>query len=67
MAELESWRELRGMPERLDDLRGLEDGVRAAARAARAGALDEAGRDTVAAALGRVEAALRARTASAPF
>jgi hypothetical protein len=41
--------------------------VRAAAEAARAGALDDAGRETVAHALGRLEAALRARTAAAPF
>jgi hypothetical protein len=67
VSELEGWRELRGMPERLDELRGLVDGVRAAADAARAGALDETGRDVVAGALGRLEAALRARTASASF
>jgi hypothetical protein len=67
VSELEGWRELHGMPARLDELRGLLDGVRAAADAARAGALDEAGRDVVAGALARLEAALRARTASAPF
>jgi hypothetical protein len=67
VSELEGWRELQGMPARLDELRGLADGVAAAAAAARAGALDEAGRDLVAAALGRLEAALRARTASAAF
>jgi hypothetical protein len=67
LSELEGWRELHGMPARLDELRGLADGVRAAADAARAGALDESGRDVVAGALGRLEAALRARTASAAF
>jgi hypothetical protein len=67
LSELEGWRELHGMAARLDELRGLADGVRRAAEAARAGALDEAGRDAVANALGRLEAALRARTASAPF
>jgi hypothetical protein len=67
VSELEGWRELHGMPARIEELRGLLDGVRAAADAARAGTLDEAGRDVVGAALGRLEAALRARTASAPF
>jgi hypothetical protein len=67
LSELEGWRELHGMPERLDELRGLVDGVRAAADAARAGALDEAGREVVVGALGRLEAAMRARTASAAF
>jgi hypothetical protein len=67
VSELEGWRELHGMPARLEELRGLVPGVAEAASAARAGALDEAGRDVVAAALARVEAALRARTASASF
>ncbi len=43
LAELEGWRELDGMPERLEELRSLAAGVEAAAAAARAGALDEAG------------------------
>jgi hypothetical protein len=67
VSELEGWRELDGIPGRLDELRELVPGVRAAADAARAGALDDAGRETVAHALGRLEAALRARTAAAPF
>ena len=67
ISELEGWRELHGMPERLEELRGLAHGVAEAASGARAGALDEAGRDVVAGALGRLEAALRARTASASF
>jgi hypothetical protein len=67
VSELEGWRELEGMPARLDELRELLDGVRAAAAAARAGTLDEAGRDSVGGALARLEAALRARTAGAAF
>jgi hypothetical protein len=67
VSELEGWRELDGMQARLDELRGLLDGARAAADAARAGALDEAMRDVVVGALGRLEAALRARTAGAAF
>jgi hypothetical protein len=66
-AELVGWRELSGMAERLDELSGLSDGVAGAAAAARAGTLDEAGRDVVERALGRLEAALRARTAGAAF
>jgi hypothetical protein len=67
LAELESWRELDGMAGRLEELRGLAPPVGAAAAAARVGVLDEAGRGVVAGALGRLEAALRARTASASF
>jgi hypothetical protein len=66
-SELEGWRELHAMPARLDELGALSGGVAAAASAARAGTLDEAGRATVAAALERLEAALRARTAGAQF
>jgi hypothetical protein len=67
VSELEGWRELHGMPARLDELRALAPGVAQAASAARAGVLDEPGRDAVAHALGRLEAALRARTARASF
>jgi hypothetical protein len=67
LAELEGWRELDGMPGRLEELAGFAAEVAAAAAAARAGALDEAGRGAVARALGRLEAALRARTAGASF
>ena len=67
MAELEGWRELDGMAERLEELAGFAASVGEAARAARRGALDEPGRDLVARALGRLEAALRARTAGAAF
>jgi hypothetical protein len=67
VSELEGWRELHAMPARLDELLALAPGAAEAASAARAGALDEAGRDVVATALARLEAALRARTASASF
>jgi hypothetical protein len=67
VSELEGWRELPGMPERLEELRGFGSGVAAVAAAARTGAVAEDGRVVVAAALGRLEAALRARTAGASF
>jgi len=67
VSELEGWRELHGMPARLDELRSLAPGVAEAAAAARAGALEESGRDAVVGALTRLEAALRARTARASF
>ena len=67
LAELEGWRELDGMAERLEELGSVAGDVAAAAAAARAGALDEAGRDAAQHALGRLEAALRARTARAQF
>jgi hypothetical protein len=67
LSELEGWRELDGMPARLEELAALAADVDAAADLARAGALDEAGRSVVERALGRLEAALRARTAGASF
>lgn len=67
LAELEGWRELDGMAGRLEELGSLLADVSAAAAAARVGALDEAGRGVVERALGRLEAALRARTAGAQF
>ena len=66
-SELESWRELAGMPERLEELRALAPDVAATGTAARAGGLDDEACATVARALGRLEAALRARTAGATF
>jgi hypothetical protein len=66
-AELEGWRELDGMPERLEELAALAASVASAAGAARAGTLDVDGRSVVERALGRLEAALRARTAGAAF
>jgi hypothetical protein len=65
--ELQGWRELPGMAERLAELAAHRPHVAAAAAAARAGRLDEADADAVAAALARLEAALRARTAAASF
>ena len=55
------------MPARLEELGGHRESVAAAAAAARTGALDETGVAAVRAALGRLEAALRARTAAASF
>jgi hypothetical protein len=65
LEELEGWRELDGMPARLDELRELAPVTAAAAASARAGGLDEPTAADVARALGRLEAALRARTAGA--
>jgi hypothetical protein len=67
LAELEGWRELDGMPKRLEELDALLSEAALAAAAARSGALDETGREVVERALGRLEAALRARTAGASF
>jgi hypothetical protein len=52
-----------GLEERLAELRALRDDVIAAANSALVGPLAEAQRQTVARALGRIEATLRARTA----
>jgi hypothetical protein len=65
LAELEGWRGQRDMAARLDELAGHADGVRAAAEAALRGGLDAAQEEAVAAALARLEAALRARTVAA--
>jgi hypothetical protein len=62
LAELEVWREQ--LAQRLDELESLRPGVRAAADAALRGAPSEADVAVVERALARVEAALRARTAS---
>ena len=62
LAELEVWREQ--LAPRLDELATLRPGVAAAAAAALRGAPSEADLATVEHALGRVEAALRARTAA---
>jgi hypothetical protein len=68
VGELEGWRELDGIPERLAELRELAPGVAEVAVAARAGGgLEPAARDAVAHGLARLEAALRARTAAAPL
>jgi hypothetical protein len=60
VAELEVWRG--ALAPRLDELAGLREGVRAAAAAALEGGLDPEAQATVETALGRLEAALRART-----
>ena len=65
--ELRGWAGLPGMPARLEELDEHREPVAAAAAAARTGALDETGVAAVRAALGRLEAALRARTAAASF
>jgi hypothetical protein len=64
LAELEGWREHRDMPDRLAELDRLAPSVAAAASAALRGGLSEAEAQAVADALPRLEAALRARTAS---
>lgn len=63
IAELEPWRELPGLADRLADLRARRDDVAAAANAALRGGLDVEHIGAVRAGLERVEAALRARTA----
>jgi hypothetical protein len=65
LAELEGWRGQRDMTARLDDLAAHADPVRGAAEAALRGGLDAAQEEAVAGALGRLEAALRARTLAA--
>jgi hypothetical protein len=63
LAELEPWREQAALAARLDELRASRDDVAAAANAALRSGLDDDHVATVRAVLGRVEAALRARTA----
>ena len=64
LAELAGWREVGGMAGRLDELRGLQPGIEAAARAALQGGLEPEDAERVRTALGRLEAALRARSAA---
>jgi hypothetical protein len=63
LAELEPWREQASLAARLGELAASRDDVAAAANAALRGGLDDEHVATVGAVLGRVEAALRARTA----
>lgn len=63
LAELEPWREQAGLAQRLDELRSREEEVADAASAALLGGLEERQIDAVGSVLGRLEAALRARTA----
>lgn len=64
LAELEPWRERASIPERLDELRQQRHAVGAVANAALQGGLDTEQAETVRDVLHRIEAALRARTAS---
>jgi hypothetical protein len=63
VVELESWREKGDMAGRLDELTGHREAVAAAANAAIQGGLEPGTVAEVEAALGRLEAALRARAA----
>lgn len=63
LAELEPWREISGIPERIAQLREHRDAVGATANAALRGGLDDAQIELIGSVLGRIEAALRARTA----
>jgi hypothetical protein len=65
LAELEGWRETGTMAARLDELAGHRDAVDAAARTALQGGLAPEALAAVEAALGRLEAALRARAVAA--
>jgi hypothetical protein len=64
LAELGAGPHAAGLAGRLEELRGQREPVAAAAQAALSGPLSEAHAQAVAFALGRVEAALRARTAA---
>ena len=61
LSELEVWRGQGDMADRLEELDGWREAVAAAAQAALAGGLDPAQTADVSSALGRLEAALRAR------
>ena len=61
VAELAGWVTTGDVAERLEELRGYVEPVRAAALAAREGRLEPAGVEVVSSALARLEAALRAR------
>jgi len=63
LAELEPWREISGMPRRLEELRERRADVGAVADAALQSGLDFGQIELVGTVLGRIEAALRARTA----
>ena len=63
--ELAPWRNHSDMATRIDELESLAPGVAAAAAAARQGGVDEAQSALLSEALGRLEAALRARSVAA--
>lgn len=65
--ELAAWSGVAGMPDRLADLDGRREAVAQAANAALQGGLAVEVRSEVAEALGRVEAALRARSAAGSY
>ncbi|MGH2713065.1 MAG: hypothetical protein ACRDPC_19620, partial [Solirubrobacteraceae bacterium] len=65
LAELEAWREAADMAARLDELAGHRGAVAAAAEAALVTGLDPEGLSAIEAAVGRLEAALRARAVAA--
>ena len=64
LAELEPWRDQAGLAKRLEELRERREEVDAAADAALRGGLDVEHIEAVERVLGRVQAALRARTAA---
>lgn len=66
LAELAADPAAPALADRLAELHGLHDGVEAAAQAALSGPLDAASRESIGFALGRIEAALRARAAALP-
>lgn len=63
LAELDPWREVPGLPARVQELRERRDAVGAVSDAALQGGLDDAQIELVRTVAARVEAALRARTA----
>lgn len=67
ISELQAFREVRDLGGRLAELESRREAVSAAANEAVAGGLGEAALATVTEAVERVEAALRARAASAPY
>jgi hypothetical protein len=65
LAELEAWREISDIGRRLDELAAHRDPVAGAAAAALRSGLEPAAIEAVEAAVGRIEAALRARAVAA--
>ena len=63
LAELDPWREVPGLARRVEELRARREAVHALAGAALQGGLDDEQIELVQTVLGRIEAALRARTA----
>ncbi len=63
LAELDPWREVPGLARRVEELRSRREAVETLAGAALQGGLDDEQIELVQTVLGRIEAALRARTA----